>query len=528
VNRAPIGSRIRRRRQELGLTQIALAAHVGISTSYLNLIEHNRRAIGGSLLHRLAEALALDNRALAGTEEARLIAELLEIAADPVFPQGWMTADDARDLVGTRPQAARALLTIYRSYREARGQAELIGERMAHAPFLAEASHQLLTLVTTIHTFSEILQDFGDLSDAQRRHFAGTLVSESERLATLAGEMFDFISGRGTRSPRPSPAEEVEDFFSDRANLFPRVERTAEAAAAALGSVPPSFDLLTAHLRDTYGVAVALRPPDGLPPTGAVFDEAASMIVVAETLPDASVRFRLAQLIGTLSCRALFDELIASGGFRTEEAMQHCRRALASYFAGALLLPYDAFREAAHSLRHDLERLQQRFGASFEQVCHRLVTLRRPGAEGLPFHFLRVDIAGNLSKRFSASGLRLPRYEGACPRWVVYTAFLTPGTIVRQLAQLPDGETYLFVARAGTKNAIGFGRPRSHRSVMIGCEARFAPDLVYGDGLMGGTNVTPVGVTCRECPREDCTQRAFDRYSLDFDQGRNDNRTGGP
>src|SRR5207245_10357632 len=135
--------------------------------------------------------------------------------------------------------------------------------------------------------------------------------------------------------------------------------------------------------------------------------------------------------------------LVEGAAPSSTEAASQLKRALVSYFAAALIMPYDAFRTAAADLRHDVARLVTRFDASFEQVCHRLATLRRPTTEGVPMHFIRVDIAGNISKRFSASGLRLPRYGGACPRWIVHHAFATPGRIVSQIARLPDGDGYL-------------------------------------------------------------------------------------
>ena len=178
-------------------------------------------------------------------------------------------------------------------------------------------------------------------------------------------------------------------------------------------------------------------------------------------------------------------------------------------------MPYREIRDAAHGLRHDIELLQRRFGTSFEQICHGLTSLRRPGEEGVPLHFLRLDIAGNITKRFSASGLRIPRFGGACPRWNVHAAFMTPGRIDTQLARVGDGPTYLFVARALTKlapgPAAGFPAPKSHYAVAIGCEISFANRFVYADGLdlQEPGAAVPVGTHCRQCARPDCAQRAF-------------------
>jgi predicted transcriptional regulator len=176
---------------------------------------------------------------------------------------------------------------------------------------------------------------------------------------------------------------------------------------------------------------------------------------------------------------------------------------LVSYAASALLLPYDAFRAAAEELRYDVERLQRRFGASFEQVCHRLTTLRRPGHEGVPFHFLRRDAAGNLSKRFSASGLQLPHYGAACARWALHAAFLTPGRIVAQIARMPDDSRYLFIART-TAAPGGHAAPAAPKAVMLGCALAHGARTVYAAGAVEA----PVGVTCSLCPRQNCADRA--------------------
>jgi predicted transcriptional regulator len=185
--------------------------------------------------------------------------------------------------------------------------------------------------------------------------------------------------------------------------------------------------------------------------------------------------------------------------------------ALANYFAGAVLMPYGPFLEAARSERYDVEVLCNRFRVAFEQICHRLTTLRRPGAEGVPFHMVRVDIAGNISKRFSASGLRFARFSGACPRWTVFEAFTTPGLVRTQLSQMPDGATYFWVARTVRKEGGRFHAPRSVLAIGLGCEVSHAKALVYADGvdLSARGAVVPVGVTCRLCERMDCEQRAF-------------------
>ena len=510
--RAPIGQRIRKRRQEVRLSQAALAAEVGISASYLNLIEHNKRTIGGALLHRIAERLALDSRALAGTEEARLIAELAEVFADAAMHGLDLGQDDARDVVATSPGAARAILALYRALQAARVRSDMIGERLGEESFLAEASNQMLALITTVRSYAEILEDYGDLTEDERSRFIGSLVGESEGLAAWAGDLCVFLGGRGRRRPRPSPREEIEDFISDRANHFPRIEAAAEATLADLGGTPPSLDALAARLSERHGIALARVPAADVQPSGERLDAGARTFRISDGLTRRSARFRLARLLGALEHGALLDTVSAEGGMSSPDATARLRRALASYFAAALLMPYEVFRDAAVATRHDLARLGARFDASFEQVCHRLATLRRPGAEGVPIHFLRTDIAGNISKRFSGSGLRLPRYGSACPRWVIHEAFTAPGRIATQVAALPDGERYLFLARA----EVPVERFGQCHAVMIGASLREARHFVHADGLdlAAPELATPVGITCRQCPHEACASRAAERIDL--------------
>ncbi|WP_421724068.1 helix-turn-helix domain-containing protein [Bauldia sp.] len=508
--RAPIGHRIRKRRRELSLSQVALAARVGISPSYLNLIEHNKRSIGGAILNRIATALDLNASALAGTEEARLIAELGEVVADSTLAELEIDGSDVSDVVGTSPKAARAILALFRAYTEARLRSDLIGERLGEESFLAEASQEILALITTIRSYSEILKDYGDLSDAERSKFVDTLVGESERLTGQAGDLFDFLSGRGARRPQPSPREAIEDFIFDHANYFPALEDAAEAVGRALGSGgDPSAERLTRYLDEQHGLDVERSADDEREHLH--LEE--GRFQLPKTLGRASVRFRLARLIGELEHGDIIDDLAQDAAAAAPASAATLRRALANYFAAALIMPYELFIETANSTRHDIRLLVARFDSSFEQVCHRLATLRRPGTEGVPIHFLRSDIAGNISKRFSASGLRLPRYGSACPRWIIHRAFATPGRIISQVAALPDGEAYLFIASTCMPSDVDMD---SHHAVMIGANIADARKFVYADSydLDDLGHATPVGVTCRQCPRDDCTYRAFEKLAM--------------
>lgn len=511
--RAPlVGQRIRKRRRELAQSQAALAAQVGISPSYLNLIEHNKRPIGGALLHRIAASIGLDSRDLAGTEEERVIAELAEVATDVAQLGIELTPRDASEVVANSPNAARAFLGLYRAYREARLRSDLLGARLGEDSFLAETSQQILALITTIHSYAEILKDYGDLSPAERSRFVATLFDESETLATQATNMFDFMSGGGNRRPRASPREEIEDFISDRANYFPRLEDAAQRTLARLQGIP-TLESLADLLRSDHGIRIESSSSSALLPDGERLED--TTFRLSEALNRASVRFRIARLIGMIENADLLDTLVAGAALSSEDAATGLRRAFASYFAAALAMPYEPFRDTAERLRFDITLIGRRFDASFEQVSQRLTSMRRPGAEAMPLHFLRTDIAGNISKRFSASGLRLPRYGGACSRWIIHHAFTSPGRIFTQVARLPNGETYFFVARANAPQGRDAVLERNH-AVMIGCTIENAHRFAYADGL----NLTapqqpiPIGITCRQCSREDCSQRAFERVAL--------------
>ncbi|MEO1233049.1 MAG: short-chain fatty acyl-CoA regulator family protein, partial [Myxococcota bacterium] len=241
------------------------------------------------------------------------------------------------------------------------------------------------------------------------------------------------------------------------------------------------------------------------------FDPRNHILRLAEVLPPRSRNFQLAYQIAFLDHADLLERLTRDPGLTSEVSRRLGRIALGNYFAAAVMMPYDRFRSSAQALRYDVQLLGHRFRTSFEQVCHRLTTLKRPGAEGIPFHLVRIDVAGNISKRFSASGFRFARFSGACPRWNEHTAFLTPGLIRRQIAEMPDGARYFCVARTVRDELGGYHAPHALHAVGLGCEVRFAPELIYADGvdLTDAESIVPIGVTCRVCDRMDCEQRAF-------------------
>jgi predicted transcriptional regulator len=240
------------------------------------------------------------------------------------------------------------------------------------------------------------------------------------------------------------------------------------------------------------------------------FDSARRELHLSEVLRRGSRNFQLAVQAALLGSSATLDELTIDPKLTSDESRSLARVALAGYLAGAVLMPYETFQRAAEAERYDIELLGHRFRVGWEQTCHRLTTLRRPGAEGVPFYMLRVDIAGNISKRFSAAGIRFPRFSGLCSLWNVHAAFLQPGRVRVQLSRLPDGHAVLAVARTVQRHSGSYKALEAPYAVGVGCDAAHARRLVYSDGLdiQNLAAAVPIGITCRLCERADCTARA--------------------
>jgi XRE family transcriptional regulator, fatty acid utilization regulator len=439
MSRIRIGRTVRRLRVERNLSQQALANRLGISASYLNLIEHDQRTVSGSLLIRLAETLELDLATLSGVEERKLEIGLREVLSDPLLGADAVPEAEIAALAGSSPNAARAVLALYRAWRVARED-------------------------------------------------AGGMALPSGRRILL-------------------PNEETRDFFDDRANHFPLLEEAAGAIAAELDAPPAEMNhAIAERLRNSHGLRVAVQPLEGMLRR---FDPGAGQLALAETLPRESRGFQMAFQLALLEARQQVEIVLTEAAPSSPEAAMLIRVGLLNYVAGALLMPYSAFLGAAQALRHDVEAMAARFGVSWEQACHRLSTLQRPGARGVPFFFLRVDPAGNVSKRFSAAGFPFARYGGSCPRWVVHTAFAQPGSVQVQVAELPDGAAYLCFARTVVWPAARWGEPRPVHVVAMGCSLAHTHEVAYADGLDLERAKVGIGLSCRLCDRPDCRSRAF-------------------
>jgi predicted transcriptional regulator/DNA-binding XRE family transcriptional regulator len=445
------GTKLREVRGRMGLSQKGFAEKLGVSLPYLNQMEHNHRPVSAQVVLRLAQEFGLDVTELTAGDAERLVSDLREALADPVFGSGAPLAD-LRLVASNAPGLARALLNLHRAYRQAH-----------------------------------------------------------ERLASL-----DEALGREDRAAAPSPWEEVRDFFHYCDNYIDAVDRAAERfAREAAGR-----DMLAVAAEVLAARGIALDLTDG--PEVRAYDPAARRLTVSARIPEATRRFQLLHQIALLTQDDLLEATLDLARFQSPEARGIAKIGLANYFAGAAQMPYTAFLAAAQAMRHDLERLADRFGASIEQVAHRLSTLQRPGAKGIPFFFVRVDQAGTITKRHSATRLQFARFGGACPLWNVHRAFETPGRFLRQLAETPDGVRYFCLARDVTKGGGSFTAPVRRFAIGLGCEIQHAGALVYADDLDLGRRFEPIGISCRICERPDCHQRSVPplerRLSVDPDR----------
>jgi len=517
-----MGATVRRLRRDRGYTQAGLAGRAGISTSYLNLIEHNRRSLTGAVALALAQAMDLDPHELSGGEEARMLAGMLEAFGDPLFGDDPLSRDDVLALAAVPQSVVRALLKLHGAYRSAREEARTLAERLADETLATAPTADIRGLVASIRSFGEILHDHADIPREERRRFLEILVRDAEQLT----ELLDRLPGNARDEPSsdrvlppslgaPGPGEAAE-FLESRNNFFAGLEDAAqEVRETALGDDAgrpdaPLIEVLPRLLAARHGVTVEVVPGEAA--AGRMVDhrQAGGRLILSELLPRSVRIFEIARRIAFESGGRILDRCLEQEPQPASELREICREALADYFARAVLMPYAPFRAAAEELRYDIERLGLRFGAGFEAVCHRLTSLRKPGESGIPFHLVRIDIAGNVTQRFNGSGLRIARYGGVCPRWNLHAAFLTPGAVQVQRAETPDGARWLNLARTIREPSPEPGIPAVHATLAIGCDASYAGRIAYADGSNAETGaVTPIGINCRLCARENCRQRVF-------------------
>lgn len=516
--RAPIGFRISNRRKSLKISQVSLAASCGISASYLNLIEKNKRDIGGALLNRVAQQLDIDVDELAGRAEQKLLQDLEEAFADPMVESLAFQPDERRELVAQYPASAAALARMHRAYAAAVASADAYADRLRSDPLLSQLLHQILSGVTAVRSSAEILEDVHDLGDAERRRFLGAIGREARALSEVARNLIGQFETSSENRRSVTPAREIDDLLIERENHFPALEAAAEALRAEVDRAGPfGVETLSALLARQFDVEVSIGgPPDevGFPGQYQFNRENRSMWFQGATTL-ATRQFQLARLYGELAAGDAIAETLKSAVLTTPTSQRLAARAVGSYLAGAMVFPYERFLAHAEACAYDIDHLRQSYNASFEQVAHRLVSLRRPGSEGVPFGFLRSDPAGRLTKHFPLPGLLLPNSGHACPLWAIYGAFRMPETPLRQIVRFSDGSRYLFLARTVQRRLASFREQPTMSSVMLACDVLHADRTIYGQGLNlsdTGADVL-VGPSCRLCTRRDCASRQEEALS---------------
>ncbi len=434
------GTSLRETRARSGLTQKRFAERLGVSLPYLSQMENNHRPISAGVLLRMAQEFGTDLTTLAAGDAERMVIDMQEALADPLFDATPPLAD-LRLAATNAPVLARAFLDLYRAHRQ--GQ---------------------------------------------------------ERLAAL-----DEAIGAAGQNALSTPWEEVRDFFHYCDNYIDAVDRAAERFACPAGLRLDPWQA-GAEALASAGIRVTLAEL----PANSVFRRDGQDLQFNAAAEPATRVFQLLHLVALERQAELLEATLDLARFRNQTAREIARVGLANYFAGAALMPYRPFLAAAQAERHDLERLSHLFGASLEQVAHRLSTMQRIGAKGVPFFFVRVDQAGTITKRHSATRMQFALFGGACPLWSVHRAFEQPGRFLRQLAETPDGVRYLLLSREVSKHPGAYNAPVRRFAIGLGCEIGHAGGLVYADGLdlSRATAFEPIGISCRICPRPDCHQRS--------------------
>jgi predicted transcriptional regulator/transcriptional regulator with XRE-family HTH domain len=432
------GAKLRETRTRLGLTQKQFAERLGVSLPYLNQMENNHRPVSSAVILSLVQEFGFDVNELAVGDSERMVSDLREALADPLFKENSPALVDLRLVASNAPTVARSFLALHRAYLQA-----------------------------------------------------------NERLASL-----DEALGNSDVRHGAAPWDEVRDFFHYCDNYIDAVDRAAErftGGRSADDAIAGELSRLGVTTRDA---------PESAPLRH--FDAGSKTLHMNVAMPPATRRFQALHQIALLSHEDLLNATLDLARFHTDDARAIAKIGLANYFAGAAHMPYAAFLDAARQTRHDLQRLASRFGASLEQVAHRLSTLQRPGAKGVPVFFVRVDQAGTITKRHSATRLQFARYGGACPLWNVHSAFETPGQFIRQLAETPDGVRYLCLATEIAHGGTAWRAPVRRYAIGLGCEVSHAGEFVYSDGLdlSDATAFEPIGISCRICERRNCHQRS--------------------
>ena len=453
-----IGPKIKSFRRQLGLQANKLAEQLGISASYLNLIESGKRKIDGDLLLKVCEELKIELSDLTNKSDLNLVNDISELLDDKLFEDLDIVGPEVKDLVNTNPKIAKALIKLGDNFKQ--------------------KDHEIINKVENLS---------GKIIDSRKTAFPGEVIS-------------DFLQEKKNYFPK------LEEFAN---NVFEKVQKNNRTRYVALCE----------FLKTEYSITVKDVIPDEGKPFSKIFDKNKKELLLSDYNSLETKKLHAAAQIAQEGAMKEINNYLSEFKFPTEESKRLTQIALLNYCGAAILMPYKLFHSECKKLKYDLELLQNTFATSFEQVAHRVTSLQDPKLPGIPFHFLRVDVAGNISKRFSLSGIEIPRYGGACPRWNVYSAFSRPGVIQAAVSKMTNGEKYVCIARTVEKGVGRYGQKKSMLSIGLGCEAKYAKDFVYTENLSLSDKKTeiPIGVSCRTCDRLDCSQRAFPPLHKKFD-----------
>ena len=442
------GPRLRRVRNELGLTQTAMAEELGISPSYLNLIERNQRPLTVQLLIKLSSVYKLDLEELQG-EATVTVTALKEVFSDPMLADELPGDQELIEVADAAPNAASGFIKLYRAYKESQSR----------------------------------LSDLSDL---------------------LASE------GRSTSiSSARLPVDEVREAFEGRPNYFEKIEAAAEAFATENLSGDDPGASLKDWLKREHSIVVRLLPVHTMPNWRRRFDRHSMRLFLSERLSPSDQLREMAVEVSQLALREIVQKELDDFGFATDEARRLARFEIARYAAHALVMPYNAFQSAAVRARYDIDVLSSRFRVSWEQAANRLTMLQRPGATAIPFFMLEIDNAGNRFRRAGARGFPHSRFGGACPKLNIHAAFSQPGQLFVEAVEMPDGAEFLTVSRTLEGPRGAFNERVRRTALMIGCDIGFRDDVVYGAAASApGLPPMPIGPSCRLCERQACPARA--------------------
>jgi len=453
-----IGPKIKSFRRQLGLQANKLAEQLGISPSYLNLIESGKRKIDGDLLLKVCEELKIELSDLTNKSDLNLVNDISELLDDQLFEDLDILGPEVKDLVNTNPKIARALIKLGDNYKQKDNE-----------------------IINKVETLS------GKIIDSRKTSF---------------------------------PGEVISDFLQDKQNYFPKLEEFANKIFEKVQvNNRTRYIALCDFLNSEYSIKVKDVIPEEDKPFSKIFNKNKKELLLSDYNSLETKKLHAAAQIAQEGAEEEINSYLSEFKFPSDEANRLTKIALLNYCGAAILMPYKLFHSECKKLKYDLELLQNTFATSFEQVAHRVTCLQDPKLPGIPFHMLRVDIAGNISKRFSLSGIEIPRYGGACPRWNVYSAFTRPGVIQAAVSKMTNGKKYVCIARTVEKGVGRYGQKKSMLSIGLGCEAKYAKDFVYTENLNLNDKKTeiPIGVSCRTCDRLDCSQRAFPPLHKKFD-----------